>query len=255
MLKKIKNQSKTDVHFNHDHEVPEVAELEKWNDLAQKFFRMHQEDLRPVFYRKWAGSNGRFRREIIKLERNYSRKCSSKNLIPRRSSFSKDDFNFDSEEESSFDEVRERRSSGQLRVAHNPGHRMRHIIRNIEKWTEQYLTGCANQQKVIHRWKRFVTKWEDEISKNPIFIEEFEKEERYLRNNDGPGKPCGRIFTEFGLHGQYMELRDASVDNGPDSTWFADSDYVKNGVDVLHWTEFGDNELMSMVPFEGESVY
>ena len=165
------------------------------------------------------------------------RKCSSKNLIPRRSSYSTDNSNSDAEEENS-SEVRDRRSSGQLRVAHNPGHRIRHIIRNIEKWTEEYLTGCPKQQKVVNRWLRFVAKWEQEISKNPIFIEEFEKEERYLRNNDGPEKPCGRIYREFGLHGQYMELRDASVDDS-------------NGIDNLGLTDFGNNQLMSMVPFEG----
>ena len=198
---------------------------------------MHQQDLRASFYRTWAGSNGRFRREIIKLERNYMRKCSSKNLIPRRSSYSTDNSNSDAEEENS-SEVRDRRTSGQLRVAHNPGHRIRHIIRNIEKWTEEYLTGCPKQQKVVNRWLRFVAKWEQEISKNPIFIEEFEKEERYLRNNDGPEKPCGRIYREFGLHGQYMELRDASVDDS-------------NGIDNLGLTDFGNNQLMSMVPFEG----
>ena len=121
--------------------------MEKWNDLAQKFFRIHQSDLRPAFHKRWGGSNGRFRREITKLERNYGRKCSSKNLIPRRSSSVTDDS--DSEENPT--DARERRSRGQLRVAHNPGHRMRHIIRNIEKWTEEYLTGCSNQEKVIKK--------------------------------------------------------------------------------------------------------
>ena len=86
---------------------------------------------------------------------------------------------------------------------------------------------------------RFVERWEHEISKNPVFIEEFEEEERYLRANDGPGKPCGRIYREFGLHGQYMELRDASVD-------------TRNGIDDLGQTDFGNDHLMSMVPFEGK---
>ena len=228
---------------------------------------MHQEDLRKSFYKRWGGSNGRFRHEIKKLERNYSRKCSRKNLIPRRSSDFMDDSNSDANkeesagleeesaddvpEEESADDVREGRLGGQIRVAHNPGHRMRHIIRNIEKWTEQYLTGCSNQEKVIKRWKKFVSKWEDEISKNPVFIEEFEKEERYLSQNDGPGKPCGRIYREFGLHGEFMELRDASVDNRPDTIFYS-SDTIKNGIDNLGLTDFGDNHLMSMVPFKGK---
>ena len=83
-------------------------------------------------------------------------------------------------------------------------------------------------------------RWENEIAKNPIFIEEFKKEEKYLRDNDGPGRPCGRIYREFGLHGQYMELRDASVD------W-------RNGLGDLRETDFGNDELMSMVPYEGKT--
>ena len=86
---------------------------------------------------------------------------------------------------------------------------------------------------------RFVERWEHELSKNPIFIEEFEEEERYLKNNDGPGKPCGRIYREFGLHGQYMELRDASSNRG-------------NDINNLGRTDFGNDHLMSMVPFEGK---
>ena len=209
--------------------------MEKWNDLAQKFFRLHESDLRLLFYRRWSGKNGRFQREIKKLGKSYVRKCASKNLLPRRSRFTIDDADVDGRK-NNFD--RERRSRGQLRVAHNPGHRMRHIVHNVQKWTEEYLTGCSNQNKVVNRWQRFVARWEHEIAKNPIFIQEFEKEERYLRNNDGPEKPCGRIYREFGLHGQYMELRDAFFNEN-------------NGIDNLGETDFGNDQLMSMVPFEG----
>ena len=230
------------MHYNHDHDIPEIAQLEKWNALAQKFFRMHEEDLRPKFYRRWGGTSGRFLREIKKLEKSYtSRKCASKNVVPRRSTFedtyNKSNGNVDEEKKNS-SEDRERRSRGQLRFAHNPGHRMIHIVRNIEKWTEEYFTGCRNQNVIVYRWQRFVLRWEAEINKNPTFFKEFEEEERYLRNNDGPGKPCGRIYREFGLHGQYMELRDAS----------ADASY---GFDNLGQTDFGNDQLMSMVPFEG----
>ena len=205
---------------------------------------MHQNDLRPLFYRRWGGTNGRFQREIKKLEKSYNRKCASKNLIPRRSSFQdqakSDADDVDGRKKNSSND-RERRSRGQLRVAHNPGHRMRHIIRNVEKWTEEYLTGCRNSERIVDRWIRFVRRWENEMNKNPTFVKEFEDEERYLRNNAGPGKPCGRIYREFGLHGQYMELRDASVD-------------TSNGFNNLGDTDFGNDQLMSMVPFEGESV-
>ena len=209
---------------------------------------MHQADLRPVFYRKWAGTTGRFQREIKKLERNFNRKCGRKypNRIPSRSSMAKSNRskrseNFQNEVVEDFPlDSRERRSGDQLRVAHNPGHRMRHIVRNIEQWTGDYLTECSNQRTVTYRWQRFVRRWEDEIQKNPIFQEEFKKEERYLRNNAGPNRPCGRIYREFGLHGQYMELQDAS----------SDENY---GFDDLRWTVFGNDHLMSMVPFEGTS--
>ena len=120
---------------------------------------MHQADLRPKFYKRWAGRNQRFRREITKLEKNYSRKCSNKYLMPRPSSNVIDESTSDVQENqmSTENDIRERRSRGQLRVAHNPGHRMRHIIRNIERWTEEYLTGCSNQEKVIKRWLRMVS--------------------------------------------------------------------------------------------------
>ena len=217
-----------------------MAQLDKWNDLANKFFRIHKDDLRPRFHRRWAGNsgtNGRFQHEIGKLKKSFDRKCSNKDSVPRRT---KAKSSADSDEKkNNFSEDRERRSHGQLRVAHNPGHRMKHIVRNVEKWTEIYLTGCLNQNKIVNRWRRFAAKWEREISKNPIFSEEFEEEERYLRNNDGPGKPCGRIYSQFGLHGRYMELRDASADNS-------------NGFDALRETDFGNDELMSMAPFEGK---
>ena len=94
---------------------------------------------------------------------------------------------------------------------------------------------------------RFVERWEHEISKNPIFIEEFEEEERYLKKYDGPGKPCGRIYSEFGLHGEYMELLDASF-----SPWY---NLDTSGIDDLRETDFGNDHLMSMVPFEGEHAH
>ena len=195
---------------------------------------MHEADLRPKFYQNWAGKGGRFQREIKKLERNFSRKCSNKDTHPRQSIHNDNDDDFDADDF----ESRKRRSAGQLRVAHNPGHRMRHIVRNVEKWTEDYLTRCSNQERVIARWQKFVARWEREIAKNPIFQEEFKKEEKYLRNNRGIGRPCGRIYREFGLHGIYMELRDSSVDES-------------NGYGNLGQTDFGNDELMSMVPFDG----
>jgi len=219
--------AKTDVHFNHDHESPEIAQLEKWNDLAQKFFRLHEEDLRPFFHRKWAGKDGKFQKEIKKLERNFERNCSSKNLIAVPQSggdYSKKVF------------PERKRRAGDNDGVHNPGHRMRHIVRNVEKWTEEYLTGCSNQDKVIIRWQKFVAKWEAELKKNSVFQEEFKQEEKYLRNYEGP-RPCGKIYPQFGLHGTPYELYDAAVD-------------PTQGIGNLGGTDFGNDELMSMMPYE-----
>lgn len=222
--------AKTDVHFNQDHESPEIAQLKKWNDLAEKFFELHETDLRPSFFRRWGGVNGRFAREIKKLEKNFDRKCSNKNRIP----IPQDRYRFRRTYAKKIAPERKRRT-GEERV-HNPGHRMRHIVRNVEKWTKEYLTGCPNQDKVIHRWQKFVAKWESELKKNPVFQEEFKKEEKYLRNYEG-ARPCGKIFTQFGLHGNSYELYDASVDGF-------------NGIDHLGDTDFGNDELMSMMPYE-----
>ena len=208
---------------------------------------MHEADLRPQFYRRWAGQNGRFQREIRKLEKNFLRKCSNKNSIPRR--YKRPQAKADQVSRrsiGSYHELiaelspknRDRRSEGQLRVAHNPGHRMRHIVRNVEKWTEEYLTGCSNQVTVISRWRRFVDRWESEMLKNPIFQQEFEKEAKYLKQTRGqPGQPCGRLYREFGLHGSYMELQSGE----------------NYGFGNLGYTDFGNDELMSMIPYEGKN--
>ena len=73
--------------------------------------------------------------------------------------------------------------------------------------------------------------------KNPMFQEEFDEEEKYLRNYDGPGRPCGIIYREFGLHGHPMELFDASEN-------------PENGIDNLGRTDFGNDQLMSMMPYK-----
>ena len=236
-----------------------------WNDLAQKFFRMHQSDLRPRFHQKWASTEsqkGRFEKEIKKLEKNFNRKCSSKNLIttPHKSNkVSKLDSKVSRRSVDSYEfarEFRAQRSADQSSVENNPGHRMRHIVRNVEKWTEDYLTGCSNQKIVIARWKRFTARWENEMAKNPIFAEEFKKEEAYLketRSSHGR-RPCGRIYKEFGLHGEYKELFDASVD-APDVcandgyALFAYGADLRNGLCFMPsgW----DNQLMSMIPYSG----
>ena len=78
--------AKTDVHFNRDHEFHQVAELEKWEALADKWFRLHGDNLRKSFLARWSGPNGewnkgRFQKEINKLKRSFSRKCSNKYIL------------------------------------------------------------------------------------------------------------------------------------------------------------------------------
>ena len=78
-----------------------------------------------------------------------------------------------------------------------------------------------------------------EIAENPIFIEEFAKEETYLRSHtSGKGRLCGYIYNQYGLKGREMTLYDASEDD-------------TNGFDDLGRTDFGNDELMSMVPYAG----
>ena len=273
---------------------------------------MHENVIRPSFYRVWAdpkdtegteNTKGRFSREIEKLKKSFRRKCSTKNLVPRpgtRSSADSDDSTADSDADSTTDsdadsttdstadstadsdadsttdsdadstadftvesiadaladfaaeslprkknnnssEARERRSHGhgEVRVANNPAHQARHIIKNLEKWTELYLAGCRNRDKIVRRWGKFVLRWMQEIAKNPIFVEEFAKEETYLRSHGTrKGRRCGYIYNQFGLSGREMTLYDASEDD-------------TNGFDDLGRTDFGNDELMSMVPYAG----
>ena len=247
--------AKTDVHFNHDHkDGPEIAQLEKWNALAQKFFRMHQEELSSRFYRKWAVKPfvtphgkfiGRFEKEIGKLERNFIRctkaesmngglvaqKHHDKRKVPRQGQSYTNDPDVDENDvvNNSTDVFDD-----------NSNHRMRHIVHNVKKWTEENLKGCRNQEIAINRWQKFIGFWELEIRENPIFQEVSKNEERYLRNNDGPGRPCGKIYREFGLNGYHMEVRDGSYD-------------PNNHFNNLKDTQFGNDQLMSMIPYEGKS--
>ena len=78
--------AKTDVHFNRDHEFHQVAELEKWEALADKWFRFHGDNLRKSFLARWSGPNGewnkgRFQKEMSKLKKSFARKCSNKEIL------------------------------------------------------------------------------------------------------------------------------------------------------------------------------
>ena len=206
---------------------------------------MHEKDIRPFFHRKWASTNekkGKFEREIGKLEQNFYRKCSDKNYFSLEHLREKNKTN--KEKQSSNDEFlghREKRSGGELKSPNNPGHRMRHIVRNVEQWTAEHLEGCSNQKKVIQRWQKFAGKWEGEISRNPIFQEQFKIEKDFSRSNHGQGRQCGLVYPEVGLHGTPLMLYDASVDesNGWDDLAFSTEDYLKNNIH-------------SMVPYEGK---
>lgn len=240
----------TDVYYNYDHKYPELAELTKWNDLAQKFFRNHGQDLRRSFVKRWNGSNGRFTKEIKKLETAFNRKCSSKHLVPRSrieevpessniTHYDYIDYMFWSEP------MRKKKSVGdELRVLHNPGHKLRHIVHNVHQWTEVYLTGCRNQEKIVKRWGGsnknggFIKRFENQIEKSPALYQEFQKEEKFLRTADKSTKPCGRIYSKFGLDGNSHLLYDASVNS-------------LYGLDDMRNTEFGNDELMSMAPYPG----
>ena len=73
----------------------------------------------------------------------------------------------------------------------------------------------------------------------------------YLKQTrNQPGRPCGRIYKEFGLHGQSMELFDASVDPPPNA--WCDTD--NNGQCDMYSTSFGDDQVMSMMPYSGKNA-
>ena len=239
----ILNHCKTDVHFNHDHDFHEVAQLEKWNDLAQKWFRHHGDDLRSKFSKRWSGLDGRFQKEIKKLERSFARKCSAKNLNHQ---LIKDAAILDANgDENASNSTKKRRSDEDLEIFHNSGDRILHIIHNVEYWIETYLSACPQSERIVRRWGGsngeggFVGKWEREIAKNPIFQEELEEEERFLDQRSQSGaRRCGMIFNQFGLNGWRYPLYDASFDS-------------KNGIDDLRNHPFGDDELMSVRPYPG----
>ena len=248
--------AKTDVHFNRDHEFHQVAELEKWEALADKWFRLHGDNLRKSFLARWSGPNGewnkgRFQKEINKLKKSFARKCSNKYILhdfneeggdhlaqPVKSlnGTSIDDETFKNTTTS--DATRERRSSENTKQILNSGDRIRHVVRNIEQWAEATISTCPNTKKIIKRWQKFAAKWERELKTNPIFQEEIEEEKRNFRSQGTGDERCGIIFTQFGLHGRALYLYDAAVD--PD-----------HGIDSLGDTDFGNDELMSMKPLPG----
>ena len=229
-----------------------MAQLEKWNALAQKWFQNHGDDLREKFRTRWSGSNGRFQKEIKKLEKSFSRKCSTKNSTPK---WMKDADEADLEVQTvdqqpsnstnPSNSTKKRRSDDDLTIVHNSGVRILHIVHNIEHWIEAYLKKCPDRsfKKIVQRWKVFVEKWEREIAKNPIFQEEIEEDERLLRQQDAAGersgwKPCGMLYSQFGLNGRRYRIYDASEDSS-------------HGIDDLGDHPLGNDELMSVRPYPG----
>ena len=229
-----------------------MAQLEKWNALAQKWFKNHGDDLREKFRTKWSGSNGRFQKEIKKLERSFARKCSTKKSVPKWMKNGVDHLNeadlqtLDEQPSNSTDasdSSKKRRSDDDLTIVHNSGVRILHIFSNIDHWIEAYLKKCGGTGKIVKRWQRFLTKWKSEIAKNPIFQEEIEEDERSLRQQDAAAgrsgaRRCGELFSQFGLNGRRYIIYDASVDRS-------------QGIDYLGDHPLGNDELMSVKPYPG----
>lgn len=257
LLAQAVSAKQTDVQFNHDHEFHQVAELEKWEDLAGKWFRLHGDNLRKSFSKKWKGPNGefspegRFQKEIKKLKKSFDRNCSNKKTFHGRKNEGADGLaqqvkflNGTSIDDETFkntttsNATRERRSSENSEKIHNSGDRIRHVILNIEQWVEETLSNCGNTNKIITRWRNFAKKWERELEKNPIFEQEIEEEKRYFRSQGTADERCGVIFTQFGLHGNQLYLYDAGIKS-------------EHGIDDLGETNFGNDELMSMKPLPG----
>ena len=245
----IENLTKTDIYFNYDHDHRQIAQLEKWTALADKWFQLHGNELRKKFSDRWSGQNGRFKKEIAKLEKSFHRKCSHKAVYPQQPAYgeiSYEDQTYEDVQESTISSsTRKRRSDDNSESLDNSGERIIHIIRNIEKWVETYIRTCPNSERIVKRWGGsngsggFVGKWERQITKNPIFQEQAEAlKKRYFRNSANGNQRCGRIFREFGLHGHPLQLYDAAAD-------------PRNGIGRLGDTDFGNNQLMSMKPEPG----
>ena len=138
---------------------------------------------------------------------------------------------------------KKRRSDDDLTIVHNSGARILHIVNNIEHWIEAYLKKCQITNRIVHRWGVFVAKWKSEIAKNPIFQEEIEEDERFLRQQDAASgrsgaRRCGELFSQFGLNGRRYIIYDASVDRS-------------QGKDDLGNHPLGNDELMSVKPYPG----
>ena len=199
---------------------------------------------------RWSGPNGRFQREINKLEKSFYRKCSNKTThteLADSLETSNEDRTFESVQESTISKsTRERRSDENSENFHNAGDRIIHVIRNVEKWVETYMNTCPNTEKIVKRWGGsngsggFVGKWEREIAKNPVFQEEIKEQKRYFRNSANGDLRCGVIFDEYGLHGNHLQLYDSAAD-------------PRMGINRLSLTDFGNNQLMSMKPEKGIS--
>ena len=94
------------------------------------------------------------------------------------------------------------------------------------------------------RYKKFEDKFENELMKSPVFADEFREDEILLENLDqraireGRGKPCGQIWSEFGLQGESLVVYDSSIDE----------DF--NGFHDLRKTNFDRYKLKSMQVLE-----
>ena len=234
-----------------------MAQLEKWNALARKWFKNHGHDLREQFRERWSGSEdskGRFQKEIEKLEKSFDRKCSTKKSIHKWMKDGADHTNgadlevqtIDQQPSNSTnasDSSKKRRSDDDLTIVHNSGTRMLHIVHNVQHWIEVYLKNCRNTNTIVQRWRRFINRWDHEISKNPVFQEELEQDERFLRQQDAAAgrsgsRRCGMLFSQFGLNGRRYTIYDASI-------------YSSNGIDHLGNHPLGNDELMSVQPYPG----
>ena len=227
------------IEFNPDGKSTELAQLEKWSKLAHKFFDLHGSDLRKSFVRKWIGSeNQKFDKQITKLTRAFNR-CGT-HLDPVMLDIPQNYTNIEADVDG---QNREKRSNEDPRIMERPGHRILHVVHNMKKWTKTYLSECKNQNKIVTRYEKFEDKFENELMKSPVFADEFREDEVLLENleqraiREGRGRACGKIWSEFGLHGKNIVVYDSSIDED-------------NGFHDLGRTTFGRYKLQSMQVLE-----
>lgn len=201
--------------FNSVTENQDLARLQLFGDYGEKFFLQNKEVLTKGFYEKWAGQKREFRKEIRRIEQIYDQNCPI---------------------DISNSEKNENHEKIESLEPFNLANRMRNINLFVQKWSNENISRCEAYSKISRRWEKIESLWEAEIQNNLKLQANLTNDEVMLSNKYIPGKPCGRIYSNFNLGGESMLLYDSAT--------------AFNGFNDLSKTDFGAKTLFSMQPFE-----